>query len=171
MSIDDVRQYHFEDDGIIPNNPYLPVLVYPGAFSGREDQIEDTFNQNNWKNSWVNGVFDFHHYHSNTHEVLGVREGQATLQIGGEKGQQIEINSGDILILPAGTGHKRLTSTSNFKIVGAYPDGMEYNTMTEKEEDRLLSLKDIPNVPLPDTDPVYGLEGPLLLKWRYNEDE
>lgn len=27
----DVREYRFEDDGSIPNNPALPLLVYPQA--------------------------------------------------------------------------------------------------------------------------------------------
>lgn len=168
MTNNDVHTYWFEDDGVIPNNPNLPVLFYPGAFTGQPEQIEETFNKNNWRNSWTNGVFDFHHYHSNAHEVLGVVQGTATLQLGGEKGKAVDIKTGDVIILPAGTGHKRLQSSTDFKIAGAYPNGMEYNLKTEKEEDRLFASEDISIVPLPDTDPVFGNEGSLLTEWKRN---
>lgn len=50
--------YHFEDDRSIPNNPRLPLIVYPGAFKENPKSIEGAFNKNGWTNSWVDGVFD-----------------------------------------------------------------------------------------------------------------
>ncbi|MCM3170125.1 cupin domain-containing protein [Peribacillus frigoritolerans] len=166
MNSNEVQAYWFEDDGIIPNNPTLPILLYPGALTEQAELTEEIFNKNNWRNSWINGVFDFHHYHSNAHEVLGVLQGNAIVQLGGEKGKSVEIKTGDVLILPAGTGHKRLASSNDFKIVGAYPEGKEYNLKTENAEDRLQSLEDIPKVTLPETDPVFGDHGPLLSEWN-----
>ncbi|CAH0344717.1 cupin domain-containing protein [Bacillus sp. CECT 9360] len=166
MNRNNLQTYWFEDDGVIPNNPNLPVLFYPGAFSEQPERTEETFNKNNWRNSWTNGVFDFHHYHSNAHEVLGVVQGTATLQLGGEKGKAVDIKKGDVIILPAGTGHKRLQSSDDFKIAGAYPDGMGHNLKTEKEEDRLFASEDISKLPLPDTDPVFGNNGPLMKEWN-----
>jgi hypothetical protein len=77
MSNPEVKTFYFKDDGSIPNNPDLPVLFYPGALKEKAEQAEKIFNENNWLNSWTNGVFDYHHYHSNAHEVLGVMSGSA----------------------------------------------------------------------------------------------
>ncbi|PLT33948.1 cupin domain-containing protein [Bacillus sp. V5-8f] len=164
-----VNFFYFEDDGVIPNNPNLPVLFYPAALEGKAAQAEEIFNQNNWGNSWVNGIFDFHHYHSNSHEALAIVKGTATVRIGGDKGMELQLSEGDVVVLPAGTGHKRIDSSPDFKVAGAYPDGMEYNTKTAHGEDRLLALDDIKQVPLPDHDPIYGTEGPLLNYWKKNE--
>ncbi|KIL49471.1 cupin domain-containing protein [Jeotgalibacillus soli] len=163
--MNNVIAYSFEDDGFMPNNPCLPVLIYEGVFLDNPDEIEATFNKNGWSNSWVNGVFDHHHYHSNAHEVLGVQSGSAMIQLGGEKGKMIEVNTGDVLVLPAGTGHKKMSASSHFRIVGAYPEGMEYNTRTGEPGERPVVLQEIRNVPIPSTDPVYGKEGSLLERW------
>lgn len=160
------KLFMFEDDGTIPNNPNLPVILYPGVFKQHPMEIEPTFNLNNWRNSWVDGVFDYHHYHSNAHEVLGVRAGKAKLRIGGRKGETIEVKTGDVLVLPAGTGHKKLTSSYDFKIVGAYPDGNNYNVKTGEPNERPEVLHDIQQVELPSLDPVFGDSGQVVSNWR-----
>lgn len=157
--------YHFEDDGTIPNNPALNVIFYPEAFKEDPERMEQVFNQNNWLNSWTGGVFDFHHYHSNTHEVIGIRSGTATLQLGGEAGEKINVKAGDVLVLPAGTGHKKIESDGSFQVVGAYPNGVSYNLKTGEPGERPYVLEDIQDVPLPLTDPVYGKNGTLLDNW------
>lgn len=155
----------FEDDGMIPNNESLGVAIYPGAFKDNPETIEETFNKNGWTNSWTNGVFDYHHYHSNTHEVLGVRSGSALLLLGGEEGQEVEVHTGDVAVLPAGTGHKKISASDDFQIVGAYPGGVSPNKKVGDIGERPYVLEDIQNAPLPKTDPVYGNEGPLLKEW------
>lgn len=160
-----VHTYLFTDDGTIPNHPTLPVIIYTGAFAESPEQTESVFNRHGWLNSWTNGVFDYHHYHSNSHEVLGVIRGEATLRLGGEHGQTFTLQAGDVVVLPAGTGHRKLSASSDFRIVGAYPQGMSYNTRTGKPEEREPSLKEIAHVPVPDTDPVYGEDGPLVQHW------
>ncbi|WP_054956844.1 cupin domain-containing protein [Paenibacillus dakarensis] len=161
-----VKAFMFEDDGMIPNHPTLPVLLYVNALSNQSEQIESIFNRNGWRNSWQNGVFPYHHYHSNAHEVLGVISGSALLQLGGEQGAQVELNTGDVVVLPAGTGHKKISSSADFLIAGAYPDGMDYNTRRGEPSDRPKALEEIRHVPLPLSDPVYGTDGPLIRKWR-----
>ncbi|RNF38393.1 cupin domain-containing protein [Planococcus salinus] len=161
----DVKLLYFEDDGTIPNNPSLPVVFYPRAFQEAPEKIETIFNRNDWTNSWTGDVFDYHHYHSNTHEVLGVRSGRATLQIGGEQGTELTVEVGDVAVLPAGTGHKKLDSSADFKVVGAYPGGVQPNKKTGEPEERPYVLEDIQNTPLPHNDPVRGKEGPLLTDW------
>ncbi|UVI30078.1 cupin domain-containing protein [Paenibacillus spongiae] len=161
-----VQIYYFEDDGVMPNNRHLPVILYLGAMKEDTAQTERRFNRNNWRNSWTNGVFDFHHYHSNAHEVLGVTRGSAALQLGGVQGTEVSVQAGDVVVLPAGTAHKKLSASADFQVVGAYPDGMNYNLRKEAPEDRLKSLDEIPHVPLPEMDPVYGPIGPLMKYWR-----
>ncbi|TWT07224.1 cupin domain-containing protein [Planococcus sp. CPCC 101016] len=157
--------YRFEDDGAIPNNPSLEVILYPAAFAKKTEEIEAAFNSHDWTNSWTGGVFEYHHYHSNTHEVLGVRSGSATLQIGGEQGETLSVTAGDVVLLPAGTGHKKLEASDDFQIVGAYPGGVSYNLKTGEPGERPYVLEDIQNTPLPKTDPVYGDNGPVIEKW------
>ncbi|MCQ4088021.1 cupin domain-containing protein [Saccharibacillus sp. JS10] len=159
------QTFYFERDETIPNHPELPVLLYPKALIEKAEWSESVFNHNGWRNSWENGVFDYHHYHSNTHEVLGVTHGSVLIQLGGEHGKSFDLKAGDVIVLPAGTGHKRITASPDFRIVGAYPNGIDYNTRVVGDGKYEASLAEIDQVPLPQTDPVYGNEGPLLHYW------
>lgn len=157
-----------EDDGQIPNNS-LPLLVYHDVFDDRGNDgarwLENQFKQNNWYNSWRNGVFSYHHYHSNTHEVLGVYSGSARLHMGGESGIKMEVSAGDVIIIPAGVGHKNLGFSSDFGVVGAYPNGSNYDLKTGKEGERPEADSNIKKVPKPSNDPVTGSRGGLTEIW------
>lgn len=168
MTDHSVQTHYFKSNHGIPNHPTLPVLLYPQALQAKPTDTESIFNQNHWLNSWTNGVFNYHHYHSNAHEVLGVISGQVTIQLGGEEGQLFTLYVGDVVVLPAGTGHKRVSASSDFRIVGAYPNGMSYNTRTatEIEKEHATALAEISHVPLPKMDPIYGQQGPLLQYWH-----
>lgn len=160
-------QYNFKDDGRIPNS-HLPLLVYKGAFHINDslaDEMEETFAKHNWKNSWRNGVYPYHHYHSITHEVVGVYKGTAQLHMGGESGNVIDVEAGDVLIIPAGVGHKKISASDDFAVIGAYPDGMDYDLMTGEEGERPSADKRIAQVPLPETDPVLGKKGGVAKLW------
>ncbi|MEK4047682.1 cupin domain-containing protein [Paenibacillus sp. FSL H8-0048] len=161
-----IMKLSFEPDGLLPNNQKLPVLLYKGVLRDHPEDTEQIFNANGWLNSWVNGVFPYHHYHSNAHEVLGVISGSASLQLGGDAGYTAEVEAGDVLVLPAGTAHKKLTATHDFRIAGAYPGGMDYNTRQANADDFAAALPEIREVPLPERDPVYGEAGPLLRLWK-----
>lgn len=162
------QKFYFEDDGKIPNNK-LPLLLYKNAFEARGDAgaewLEQRFSENNWTNSWRNGIFDYHHYHSNTHEVLGVYSGKALVQLGGEKGKKVEVSAGDVVVIPAGVGHKNLDS-ENFKIVGAYPNGRKQDMNYGKEGERPKADNNIAAVPVPDADPVFGKGEGVPKIWR-----
>ncbi|WP_310829532.1 cupin domain-containing protein [Paenibacillus pedocola] len=160
-----IETLHFEADGLLPNNPELPAVLYTGALQDKPENAEQIFNSNGWLNSWVNGVFSYHHYHSNAHEVLGVMSGSASLQLGGDSGRTVQVSAGDVLVLPAGTAHKRLTATEDFRVAGAYPGGADYNTRRATPADHAAALPEIARVPLPENDPVYGKAGPLLKAW------
>ncbi|GAE06505.1 cupin domain-containing protein [Paenibacillus sp. JCM 10914] len=160
-----VRSFFVKDDGEVPNNPDLPVIVYEGIFAERPDSLEGAFNRHQWTGSWTGGVYDYHHYHSNTHEVLGVKSGSATVLIGGDAGERLTLGVGDVMVLPAGTAHMKIDASPDFAVVGAYPGGSTPNLRERNPTDRTQAIAEIRNVPVPPTDPVYGKEGPLLDKW------
>jgi uncharacterized protein YjlB len=170
MSTVKVEVHRFADDGRIPNNPKLPALIYRRAIalSGSEPAatVENIFAANHWSNSWRNGVYPFHHYHSNTHEVLGVYQGHAKVQLGGEQGAIVEIRAGDVVLLPAGTGHRKDSASDDFSVVGAYPNGADWDLCRGDKIDRPHAERKIAQVPMPDRDPVYGQTGPLFEYWK-----
>lgn len=164
----DLKTYYLEDDGSIPNNPELPLLIYPGALStehASESKIKDLLNANGWSNSWVNGIYSYHHYHSTTHEVLAVLSGSADVKMGGEQGEEIAISAGDVIVIPAGVGHCNICSSGDFQVVGAYPDGRSYDLCTGKADERPEVSQNIRDVPLPDLDPISGEKNPLYQFW------
>lgn len=161
-----VRTHSFEDDGSIPNSA-LPVLIYNGV-TETEDAFscESMFARNGWLNSWRNGIFTFHHFHSISHEVLGIVAGSASVVLGGPSGRRFEVGPGDVIVLPAGTGHCNVGSSPDLLVVGAYPDGMAYDLRRGDPAEHDEVLANIRLVPPPRTDPVEGAEGPLRRHWR-----
>jgi uncharacterized protein YjlB len=139
----------------IPNGRF-PVLIYHGV-----EDAPSLFAANGWGGSWVNGVFDFHHFHSTSHEVLAVIAGRASLELGGPQGKTFEVEAGDVLVLPAGTGHRRASADHEFRVVGAYPRGQEdYDLLREADE---AARRRISALGPPPSDPVGG-EG--VAGWR-----
>lgn len=158
------------DDGTFPNNGKLPLFVYKNAIAipdvNPAGAVERIFRENGWGGSWRNGIYPYHHYHSTAHEVLGVYGGNATVQLGGPNGLVIDVASGDVIIIPAGVAHKNLGSSADFRCVGAYPPGQEWDMNYGKSGERPKADQNIAEVPLPETDPVFGQDGPLMKSWK-----
>jgi len=161
----------FGDDGVVPNNPRWPLLVYRNTIvlTGRSHDpatvIDALFDANGWGRSWRDTVYDFVHYHSQIHEVMGVAKGNATIECGGVKGRRLAVTAGDVIVLPAGTGHRLIEASRNFLVVGAYPKTGTYDECTDTR-DRPDAIKRIAKVRKPATDPVFGRAGPLTRLWR-----
>jgi uncharacterized protein YjlB len=155
-------------NGWVPNNEGLPVLLYRGAISllGSDPAVhfEKTFGRNGWPSQWRDSVYDFHHYHSTAHEVLGFVSGSATLILGGENGPEIIVNPGDVAVLPTGTGHCKADASLNFLVVGAYPSGQIWDICRSAPSEEAIHRME--RLPYPDLDPVTGRRGPLTQLWR-----
>jgi uncharacterized protein YjlB len=157
----------------IPNHPDLAVVAYRGVreIAGDAAACEELFAAHGWGGSWRDGVFDFDHYHSTSHEVLGVVRGEATLALGGPQGVELGVAAGDALVLPAGTGHRRVSASHDFLVVGAYPAGQEdYDIRRGDPAEVEAARAAIMRVGLPEADPVEGSSGPLVAAWGLGRD-
>jgi len=143
---------------------YVKVLDIPTLFPART--VKGIFNTNNWRNSWYSGIYTFHHYHSITHEVMGVCKGKTTLMLGGEEGTLLTISKGDVLIIPAGVAHKNMQREKDVMCVGAYPDGRDYDIKKGLRTERPEADLHIAMLELPKADPVFGSHGELQRFWK-----
>src|SRR5579875_3174160 len=145
-----VEEYRFADDGHIPNNPRLPLLVYRGVLETGADaalSCAALFARHGWTGAWRNGIHAYHHYHSTAHEVLG-------------------LGAGDVVVIPAGVAHKCEAASPDLLVVGAYPRGQVPDSRQAGARERERALPRIAAVALPQADPVHGGKGPLIERWR-----
>jgi uncharacterized protein YjlB len=164
----------FQGDGQTPNNERFSFIHYKSPVKLDADYdpaaiFEELFASNGWGESWRDGVYDFLHYHTHTHEVLGIAQGSVKVQFGGRKGEIIALQTGDVVVLPAGTGHIRLSKSSDLLVIGAYPaarGGGRYNELRPQDIDYETARREIARVGIPAKDPVYGKDGGLRAIWN-----
>jgi uncharacterized protein YjlB len=160
MSI--TRIFDLDDDGTFPNSR-LPVVLYPQAITPDNRNpcaaFEERFRANGWGGSWRNGIFDYHHYHAEAHEVLGCARGWVRVMLGGPNGREVDLRTGDVVLLPAGTAHRNLQHSTDYRIVGAYPPGQRPDMKYGGQEEHERAREAIRRVPLPERDPVIGGHG------------
>jgi uncharacterized protein YjlB len=152
----------------IPNNRF-PLVVYRGALSGASLSPEGCatlFRQNGWQGTWLNGVFSYWHYHLHSHEVLGCVAGSARIGFGGDHGIAADFNTGDVVVIPAGVGHKRLSQQPGFLVVGGYPPGQNGAITSAGEIDLKTAIGKAMAVPVPTSDPVFGKNEGLPKIWQ-----
>src|SRR5262249_19560673 len=156
----------FGEDGSLPNNPRLPLLVYRGAIDlslgpSAERVVESTFGANGWGDMWRNGIFPYVHYHSMIHEALGIARGRAKVRFGGAAGKILRLAPGDVPVAPAGPRPPRPGATPGLCFSAAYPRRGSYDLGRGGRAEHAKALEPTPQVPLPDSDPVYSTAGPL----------
>jgi uncharacterized protein YjlB len=152
------------------NNPFLPVVVYKNVLPNPdESRVKSLLKTNNWSNSWVNGIYDYHHYHSTTHEVLVALKGSCDVMLGGPGNRKIHFEAGDVLLLPAGIAHKNEGQSEDFSCLGAYPEGRDFDIKKGESGERPEADEQIQKTPIPQTDPVFGENGVMQQMWRLLE--
>lgn len=165
----DFESHRLESAGWCPNNPDCPLLVYRQVLSEGDHRLaarfEHLFEQHGWPPAWRYTIYDFPHFHSNTHEVIAVFQGSATVQFGDTAGSAFELETGDVVLIPAGVSHQRLDSTDDFQCVGAYPEGFQPDQI-RKDGRGESKAQDVRKVPVPASDPVEGLKGVMQREWR-----
>jgi uncharacterized protein YjlB len=160
----------FARDERTPNSP-LPLLVYRnvvpvGVAADVAHRFETMFAANGWGDGWRNGIHPFLHFHTGTHEVLGIAAGHAVVRFGGDAGRALELKAGDVAVLPAGVGHQRLQASRDLLVVGAYPRNGRFDQKRPDEVNGETARRAVAQVALPDRDPVHGADGPLRKLWR-----
>ncbi|MFV0606829.1 MAG: cupin domain-containing protein [Niabella sp.] len=161
--------FYFKDDGITPNS-HLPILIYRGLFrdgySNCDEWLADQFIKNGWFHICNMPILGYYHYHSNTHQVLGVYSGSCYIKFAAKNSVRTELSKGDVVVIPAGVGHYCNDFSDGFKLVGAYPVGDEPDIMKGLTEERTVALENIKKVKIPDFDPILGdEEGGLRKFW------
>jgi len=160
--MENFRKIYFGKASDVPNST-LPVLLYravlPSHAAGKAETFRGRFKSAGWKGIWTDTIYDYTHFHSNAHEVLGIAEGRVTLRLGGEEGSLLRLKAGDMLVLPAGVGHRRVGGDDGLKVIGAYPRGQSHYDMKKHGGA-------VPPVRLPSADPFYGADGPLIKAWN-----
>ncbi len=139
----------------------FPLVVYRQVLSGEAlspEGCEALFRRNGWQGTWVNGVFPYWHYHLRSHEVLGCVAGSARIGFGGDQGVVADVHAGDVVVIPAGVGHKRLSQQPGFQVVGGYPPGQDGTVTNPGDVDPETAERAVAAVPSPATDPV-GVPG------------
>ena len=176
------KEQHVETNPVIvtvklsPNknfpNSTLPVLIYknacslPGQKNKSAEIIRQIFLKHNWTNSWKNGIYNFHHYHSTTHECMGVCSGKTKIILGGPNVRRMELATGDIIIIPAGVAHKCSSFSKDFLCVGAYPQGKDYDINLGRPAELEKAAAHINKLGIPRQDPLYGKKGFLQSFWK-----
>ena len=160
------KQHHdiYETIQITPDAPYpgndLPVRLYRQALSGSRDTLitgfKRLFTSHGWSEPWINGIYDFHHFHAEAHEVLGCAAGRVTVQLGGPNGPKLTLQAGDAVLLPAGVTHKRLEASADYRILGSYPHDQEPDLRKGDPKEWEVVTTAIQDVQIWDQDPVTG---------------
>lgn len=165
----EVSVFQLGDAGEIPNHPKLPLVIVKRAVQLTDVDpatvFERLYRQGSWHAAWRWGVYDFPHYHSTAHEVLGCYRGSARVRLGHTTGVTVAVEPGDVVVIPAGVGHENLGSSDDFHVVGGYPNGQTADLLRGKPGERPQADENIAKVAAPRGDPIFGLTGPLWEHW------
>lgn len=165
-----VSQHHIPAWQRIPNTSIhnKPLLIYHSAFTASASQLSARLKEiNAVVPQWQYTMYSQSHFHSTTHEVLGIVSGRARLCFGGEQNPaRVEpvVQSGDLIVVPAGVAHRLLQDLDGgFGMLGSYPAGKSWDMCYGVEsEDEGQITKDISRQAWFDRDPLYGDDGPAI---------
>lgn len=153
----------------IPNTSIQsrPLIIYHGAFDATPADLTRHLQAvGEVEPQWTYTMYSQTHFHSTTHEVLGVVAGCARLCFGGEDNPERfepDVQRGDLIIVPAGVGHRLLQDKGQvpFEMVGSYPLGKQWDMCYGRPGEE-AKVQQISQIPWFDRDPFYGDDGPAL---------
>lgn len=155
---------------VLPNkdfpNSFLPVLVYPRVFDKaiKPEEFEKLLAANHWHAAWRSTIYPYDHYHSTSHEFLGIACGKVDLKCGGKEEAILKLKAGDAVLLPAGVAHRSQYCSEDLLVVGGYPS-LKMPDVLVKNDDRKAAELRIAQLTIPETDPIEGKEGQIKI-WR-----
>ena len=139
----------------------------------------------NSRSQWRYSMYHEAHYHSTTHEGLGVFRGSARLRFGvsddDNPNDAIELNVkvGDVIVIPAGVVHCAVQESGGFCMVGSYPEvsagsafklngqgAARWDTCYSDDINVRAHQEKIAEIATPDMDPIGGKDGPLKVYWK-----
>jgi uncharacterized protein YjlB len=162
------EQFHFDPDGGIPNSR-LPLAFWRGRLpsEARDGGVAtQLFRKNGWRGTWVSNVLPYWHFHTRGHEVLGCVAGRARIGFGGDSGIKVDVETGDVCVIPAGVGHIRLDGSADFRMAGGYPPGQQGDIIRPGDLDDATIAREIAALALPETDPISGRADGVVAIWR-----
>ncbi|PWY94853.1 cupin domain protein [Aspergillus sclerotioniger CBS 115572] len=158
--------------GGIPNTSVQskPLMIYHKAFNASASDLATHLEEiGEVRPQWVYSMYSQTHFHSTTHEVLGVVSGRARLCFGGEANpERFEptVEKGDLIIVSAGVGHRLLDDLGagheSFKMVGAYPPQKQWDMCYGESREENKVSRNIQELDWFHSDPLYGTDGPVL---------
>ena len=169
-----VEPIYLKESKPYPNNK-LPALYYENvlesilgeSYSGQD--VMRLLQQNGYTNTWSNGILNQHHFHSIAHEALACTLGELRVQLGGEDEIILTVRKGDVLLLPAGTAHKKLEATEEHEIIGGYPlNQPDYDFQYGDASDYEAIKEKVAQVELPHTDPITDFPALIKQYWSNN---
>ena len=164
----EIETFVLPRQGDIPNSA-LPLVLYRHALAPplrTPSGCQALFDRNQWSGIWVDGIFDYWHFHVTGHEVLGCVAGSARIGFGGDSGIAVDFQEGDVVVIPAGVGHKRLSEKhGGFTVVGGYPPGQSGAIARPGDFAPDAAQNAIAALDLPRADPILGETGPLISAW------
>ena len=155
--------------GLTPNTSIQkkPLLIYHSAFTNASaSSIESHLTKTGVVTpQWRYTMYSTSHFHSTSHEVLGISSGEAKLCFGHEDNPErvVEVlKEGDVVIMPAGVAHRLLEDIKGgFEMVGSYPTGCNWDMCYGKKSEE-GKIKGIEKLGWFQRDPIYGDHGPTL---------
>jgi uncharacterized protein YjlB len=114
------KAFLFKDDGIIPNNPNLPLVLYRSPSGLRANSTRRVCSKS--FSSATAGAIAGGMAFTITRIIItcAAVRAETRVRLGGAKGRGLKLNAGDVVILPAGTGHER-PGSADLLVIGAYP--------------------------------------------------
>ncbi len=157
----DIKYVRIGSDKPFPGSE-IDLRLYQAVFDKADTALDAKFRKrftaNGWSLPWINGIFNFHHFHAEAHEALGCARGWVIVQFGGPNGPEFKLEAGDAVLIPAGVAHKNIDHSPNYCILGSYPHNQQADLRPGDPDEwnevlHLLSL-----LRLWDKDPVTGNE-------------